>query len=222
MHKENNSKLVRAQALHVTSKYEGLEFVEEDNGSFLLKGVLAFEGEYEGLVVADAFDIEMLIPSNYPKALPVVRETGYRIPRQFHINLDDNTLCLAAPLAVKIQFSLDKTLLGFIENLIIPFFFNYIQFQKSGILPFGELSHGAEGVLEFYKDYFDCNNSETVLKLLRILIMQDYRGFSKCPCNSGRNLRNCHGRQLIKCMNLQTPQEFANERWAIYEFLRRK
>jgi len=219
VHKENKSEIIRVQALQVTNKYEGLEFLQNDNGICLLKGVLAFEGEYESLVLADAFDIEMQIPPDYPDNLPVVKEIGYRIPREFHTYSGDNTLCLAAPLAVKIQFSLNKTLLGFIENLIIPFFFNYLHLQQYETLPFGELSHGAKGILEFYKSHLHIPESGIVLRMIKLLATQDYRGYSKCPCNSGKNLRNCHGRQLLKCMTLQTPQEFAAEYWVMRNYV---
>ena len=221
MDKAENPELIKSQALQVTEKYEGLELVEDATGTYLLRGALAFEGEYEGTVITDSYDIEIHIASDYPRTLPVVREVGYRIPREFHINPDDNTLCLAAPLAIKIQFSLNKTLLGFIENLVIPFFFNYIHLQTYGSLPFGERSHGILGILEFYSDFFQCSDHEVILKLLKILGTYGYQGYEKCPCNSGKKLRNCHGRQLLKCMQLQSSQEYMAEYWGISSLVKK-
>jgi len=216
---KKNAELIKEQAILVTNKYDGLEFCEIGDGLFLIKGVLAFEGDYEGMVITDAFDIEIQIPPRYPDTLPVVKETGYRIPREFHTNPEDNTLCLAAPLAAKLQFALDRTLLGFIEHLVIPFLFNYVHLQKNGVLPFGERSHGAKGILEFYSEFFQCPDLGVILKLLKILGTHEYLGFEKCPCKSGKNLRNCHGRQLLKCMQLQSTQDFMVEYWGILRLL---
>ncbi len=221
MDKEIKSELIKSQALQLTQKYKGLELYEGDNCSHQLKGVLAFEGEYKGRIITDSLDIEIHISPGYPSELPAVKETGYRVSREFHINPGDNTLCLAAPLAVKIQFSLDRTLLGFLENLVIPFFFNYVHLQESGSLPFGERSHGTQGILEFYSDFFQCPDQEVILRLLKILGTSGYQGYEKCPCRSGKNLRNCHGRQLLKCMQLQSPQEFMAEYSGMMELLRK-
>lgn len=221
MNKEIKSDLIKSQALQLTQKYKGLELYEGENCACQLKGVLAFKGEFKGIIITDAFDIEIQVSPDYPDKLPVVKETGYRVPREFHINPGENTLCLAAPLAVKIQFSLDRTLLGFVENLVIPFFFNYVHLQESGNLPFGERSHGIQGILEFYSDFFQCPDQEVILRLLKILGTSGYQGYEKCPCWSGKNLRNCHGRQLVKCMQLQSPQEFMAEYWGILEFSRK-
>ncbi len=161
--------MISSQVSQVIERFPYLHLTKKVNRDSLLKGVLAFEGDYHGEVIEDEFDVELHIPSTYPEDLPLVREIGYRIPRNFHVNLDDNTLCLAAPIAIKMHFSKDKTLLGFIENLVIPFFYNFLYQQKHGSLILGELSHGAEGILEFYREYFHLTNDAAIIEFLRIL-----------------------------------------------------
>jgi hypothetical protein len=216
-----NLELVTQQALQVTEKYSHLVFSNKTDG-FLLKGVLAFKADHQGEIFADDFDVEIHIPESYPSEMPLVKEVGNRIPRDYHVNQHDNSLCLAAPIAVKMKFSEGETLLCFIESLVIPYFYNFLYQQKYGFPIFGELSHGHEGILEFYKQYFQHSEDAVILELLRILAMDDYWGYSQCPCNSGKKLRNCHGRKLLQCMFLQTVQEFKAEYWGIRDFLLNK
>lgn len=199
------------QVSQLVERYPYFSITHEHGGSLVLKGVLGFECDFKGRIIQDEFDLELHIPSSYPSEMPTVKEIGFRIPRDFHINLHDNSLCLAAPVAVKLIFSEEKTLLGFVDNLVIPFFYNFLHQQKYGTLIFGELSHGPEGILEFYKHYFQEDENATVVNLLKILATDNYRGYSKCPCGSGKNLRNCHGRQLLRCMLVQKTTEFGIE-----------
>ncbi len=214
--------MISSQLSQVIERFPYLHLTKKVNGDSLLKGALAFEGDYHGEVIADEFDVELHIPSTYPEDLPLVREIGYRIPRNFHVNLDDNTLCLAAPIAIKMYFSKDKTLLGFIENLVIPFFYNFLYQQKHGSLVLGELSHGAEGILEFYREFFQITNDAAIIEILRILAHNDYQGYSECPCNSEGNLRGCHGRKVLQCMFLHSTLEFQKEYYAIRNLVRKK
>ncbi len=214
--------MISSQVSQVIKRFPYLHLTEKVNGDTLLKGVLAFEGDYHGEVIADEFDVELHIPSTYPEDLPLVREIGYRIPRNFHVNLDDNTLCLAAPIAIKMHFSKDKTLLGFIGNLAIPFFYNFLYQQKHGSLILGELSHGTEGILEFYREYFHLTNDAAIIEFLRILAHHAYQGYSDCPCNSGEKLRVCHGRKVLRCGFLQSAQEYQKEYHAILNWVRKK
>lgn len=211
--------LVTQQVSQFIKKYPYFSTNHEGDGSLSLKGVLGFKGNFKGRIIQDEFDLELQIPSAYPSEMPIVKEIGFRIPRDFHINPHDNSLCLAAPVAVKLIFSEEKTLLGFVDNLVVPFFYNFLHQQKYGSLIFGELSHGPEGVLEFYKHYFQEDENSAVVNLLKILATDNYRGHSKCPCGSGKNLRNCHGRQLLRCMLVQKTAEFRIEYLSILAFL---
>ncbi len=96
--------LVTQQVSQFIEKYPYFSTIQEDDGSLALKGVLGFEGDFKGRIIQDEFDLELRIPSTYPSEIPIVKEIGFRIPRDFHINLDDNSLCLAAPVAVKLIF----------------------------------------------------------------------------------------------------------------------
>ena len=58
----------------------------------------AFAVMFEGQVL-DRYSVELQLPRNHPAGLPVVRETGGRIPRDIdrHIITADGTACVLLP-----------------------------------------------------------------------------------------------------------------------------
>ena len=86
-------------------------------------------------------------------------------------------------------------------------------------MPFGELSHGVEGILEYYQELFDLSAGEKVVGLLRILTDSDYRGHLPCPCGSNIILRKCHGGILREVSALQSADEFFVDYFHIVKYL---
>ena len=54
---------------------------------------------------------------------------------------------------------------------------------------------------------------------LRILSDDNYRGHHGCPCESGKMLRHCHGRQLLYVSNYQTPADFLKDYLQIINYI---
>ena len=86
--------LYEKEKAEVEAHFPGLHFVVEDDlvyvrGSF----AVMFEGQ-----VLDRYSVELQLPRNHPAGLPVVRETGGRIPRHNdrHIIAADGTACVLA------------------------------------------------------------------------------------------------------------------------------
>lgn len=172
-----------------------------------VRGILRFSRKYLKQSIEDEYSIEMLIPPDYPLALPRIFESGGRIPRDFH-QYQDGALCLGAPLAIKQKFRKQPTLFGFVEGCVTPYLYSYSYKCKFGKLPFGELSHGGKGILEYYQDVFSIRDSRRALRFLQVLATGIYDGHARCPCGSGKRLRSCHGKILLELMLLQTPAEF--------------
>lgn len=63
-------------------------------GKFKFRATVADNNEIE-----DYYQIEITIPNNYPRDLPIIKEVGRKIPRDgtFHVNPDES-LCLGSPL----------------------------------------------------------------------------------------------------------------------------
>ena len=75
-------------------------------------------------------------------------------------------------------------------------------------MPFGELSHGGKGVLEYYTQLFNASSDVIAIELLKILAENNYRGHYDCPCGNGKRIRNCHGGLLRNINSYQTQMEF--------------
>ena len=202
--------LIEIQFTVVSQKYSGLRFEKAEDGSGLVSGQLHFSASYQGKSLEDKFAIELKIPANYPIQLPSVKETGGRIPQSFHHH-DYGTLCLGAPLEIKMKFQKNPTLLEFVDDQVIPYLYSFSYFEYYGKLPYGELSHGGKGIIEYYRQLLKVESDMTILCFLRILTDDDYRGHLDCPCASGERMRNCHGIQLKKIMSYQRSNEFALE-----------
>lgn len=210
--------LLRTQFEDVSRKHRGLRLQEREDGSGLVTGELHFIASYKGESLEDMLSIELKIPTDYPKELPMVKEIGGRIPQNFHHH-DQGTLCLGVLLEMKMKFQKNPTLLGFIDEQIIPFLYSFSYCEKNGKMPFGEFSHDGEGIIQYYQQLLKLESQITVLGFLRILADDDYRGHHPCLCCSGKTMRNCHGQRLREITVHQSPAEFTLEYMHVGNYL---
>ncbi len=206
------------------AKYTDLALTFQDKCA-TITGTITFKATYNGVSLSGAYDIEIALPSDYPDMPPAAKETGGVIPADFHKN-DNGSLCLAAPIEVRKQFNKQPNLIGFIDHLVVPFLYSYSHKTKYNYLPYGELSHGEEGLaesyralLESYKDRFNVFSDIEVLELLKVIAESNYRGHLSCPCGSFFKLRECHGKALLKIMRQQTNDYFIEEYFSLLFFL---
>ncbi|WP_415712747.1 SEC-C domain-containing protein [Maridesulfovibrio sp.] len=204
------SELIKVQFDELVAVHKRLSLKQDAGGLFQVVGDIGFSSTAGGVSIKDRYQIEIHIPLEYPDNLPVAREVGGRIPKDFHIN-PDGTLCLAAEIEVKRRFVKRPTLKYFIEDLVIPFLFQHSFFEKYGKMPFGELSHGAKGTTEFYCDFFKVKDEVIALALLKVIAEDNYRGHHQCPCGSGKILRKCHGPKLLELKALKPHNFFLSE-----------
>jgi len=161
------------------------------------------------LYIDDEFEVEIGLPTSNSSVLPWAKETGGRIPKNFHQNID--SLCLEVPYIIRKIYNENPTLEGFIELLLIPYFWIFCYYSKHGIMPDGERSHGKEGIIEGYKEIFNTNSTASINKFLEIIKTNNYNGFDVCPCGSKKELKNCHGHIVLQMMNLQSQYHFKPE-----------
>lgn len=214
-------KEILSQISELQNNYAGLSLIADDAEALLVRGKLTFSAQYDGVSIEDEYEVEITIPQDYPDILPAVKETGGKVPEEFHLN-PDGTLCLGVPLEVKRKFRQNPCLLGFVEELLIPFLYSNSYKEKYGEMPFGELSHGTEGILEYYKEAFDVDDDYAVLGFLRILAENGYRGHMNCPCGSNTKLRDCHGKLLVEVKGYQNEGNYLAEcYYVIYSMLQK-
>ncbi|MFE9276818.1 hypothetical protein ACQKLN_11315 [Paenibacillus glucanolyticus] len=125
-------------------------------------------------------------------------------------------------MAIKEKFSADPTLVGFVENLLIPHLYSYTCFSEKGTLPFGELAHNAEGVLNYYMELFKVTEPVIALRFLYLLAFDKVRGHLVCPCGKGAIIRKCHAPLLKTIQRYQTPKEFEFELNYCYKYFKER
>ena len=102
-------------------------------------------------------------------------------------------------------FHQQPSLLGFVNRLVIPYFFGYCYWKEHGEHPFGEQKHGGEGVIQYYMERLNLGDEVTSLVFVCSLYEHGYRGHHDCPCGSGRRVRKCHGPTLMDIHRNHTP-----------------
>ncbi len=209
----NNGKeaLIRQQFEELSGKYSsGLKLYEDAPCRWVIRGMLSFSATFQKVTITDVFSILIMLPRDYPDSPPTVQETGGRIPPNFH-QYGDRTLCLGAPVEVWRRFKADPRLVTFVETLVVEYLYGYAYFEKHGEMPFGELSHGANGIREYYQDLFNTDDVQIVLSLLKLMADGTYRGHHVCPCGSGKILRRCHGASMLDLLKQQSKERFIRD-----------
>jgi hypothetical protein len=201
--------LIEAHFAELVEKYNLLT-LDRIDGAPVVQGLLEFEATHEEIKVRDSFQIKLLIPGDYNKTPPKPYETGGRIPKDFHTYSDDS-LCLATSVEIRRKFSETPTLIGFVESLLIPYLFSFSYWQEHGRMPYGELTHGPEGIMQYYLESFNVDSELIVLKFLKLLAIENYRGHHECPCGSRLKIRQCHGELVLRYKGLQSQAYFLAE-----------
>src|SRR5689334_19024606 len=122
-------------------RYSGLTLrPSRAGGIFVIGGELEFTaadsaGQFS---VTDSFNIDLLVSPSFPKEPAAVRELGGRVPPGFHTYKDGN-LCLGSPIRLRMLLRDRPSLTGFVENCVIPYFYNLVRYQREKTLPLGEL-----------------------------------------------------------------------------------
>lgn len=186
----------------------------------VIEGVLQFKAAFDGFIIEDQYNIKIIIPADYPDSLPLVIETGQRIPPSFHKNPTEygDSLCLEVGTKLKLDFSENPTILFFVNKFVIDYLFSYSYLKKTGHLPYGERPHGVLGIIDFYKEILGISDIRTILDFLKVLASGSFREH-QCICKSGKRTRNCHGKIIKKLLAKNIPEYFQNDYDSIIEVL---
>jgi hypothetical protein len=178
--------------------YRGLRLVPASGGPVRIAGVLAFEASARNLeTICDEYHVAMAVPDDFPRGLPTIRETGKRIPRSFHTN-PDGTLCLGSPTRIRLLLSGGPPSLGrFVAKCVVPYLYGHSYFEKYKRMPFSELRHGEQGLVQDLASIFGTTFESAVPKFVRLAALSTrVANKAPCPCGSVRRLGKCHNRRL--------------------------
>jgi len=202
--------LIRQHFDELVKAFPGLVLSEDFPGRWVVRGLLSFSATFNGITIEDTFTVLIIFPDDYPNSPPTVQETGGRIPAEFH-QYPDRALCLGAPVEVLRRFKTNPRLVTFMETLVVEYLYGYAFFEKYGEMPFDELSHGAQGIREYYQDLFETDNVQIVLALLKLMADGTYRGHHVCLCGSEKILRKCHGLVMLELLKKQPKERFLSD-----------
>ena len=166
------------------------------NGGIRLSGLFRFSASCPGekATIEDQFQIAIEVPREFPRDIPVVFETGGRIPRlpEFHVN-SDGSLCLGSPVRLLAIVAGCPSILSFVDRTLVPFLFAVSKSLTSGrSFPFGELPHGAPGALADYQAMFGLTTARQAKQALWALSLKKrVANKSTCPCGCGQRLGKC-------------------------------
>jgi hypothetical protein len=164
----------------------------------VIDGVVTARGSdavHDGEVVLDRYQVEITLPRDYPKTSPVVEEIGGRIPRTADRHVSgDGTACLLVP--EEWLLSPDQSFRAFLTGPMRNFFLGQLLVDAGKQWPFGQRSHGHEGLIEAYMELLSINDPTRVAAYIECLRRKALKGHFECPCGSKKRLRNCHRTEL--------------------------
>ena len=210
---------LRVQLEELRDAYPGLKYCNGPAGSTRLEGSLGFRIVDDDEVLTGTYLVRIDIPWSFPDRVPEVRELAGRVPAEFHKD-PEGTLCLASPIDLKLNLLKNPSVKEFVDEFVVSYFLSFQTWEATGELPFGERSHGLNGIVEGLADWLGCAADMYVVRRLlnRLCFSGGQAGL--CPCTSGESFRACHGRRLadiVEQLGGETARRLATSELAILE-----
>lgn len=177
--------------------YSGLEYTAHENGCTVVTGPYAIDASYDGIRLAEDFELQLTIPADYPESLPRVREMSDIIAPSYEHLFVDCSFCLGVQGELLIAQLKDPSLVRLYDGPVRSYLYSYLFHKRYGRYPFGDRAHGTKGILQFYSELFDEPSLIKTWKLLLSAAAEEYRGHLPCPCGSGIVGRKCHGDAIL-------------------------
>lgn len=139
------------------------------------------------------FRASVYFPYTYPKGMPIMQDESKYFPWKvdWHMSSDDGRCCVCGVIEQEETAKRGISILGFIEDYIIPFYSNQLYRQEFGYYKNGEYAHYDEGVWEALEDEFETKDRFKIRRFLSE--MRTKRGRNDvCFCGSGKKYKKCH------------------------------
>jgi len=198
LYREERAALVSAEPL-LGMVIAGPKF-RLNSESFLKRESLVVHGTY-GISIPDSarqieYGISILMPNKYPKQLPILFCNDPKLPIgniDRHI-LDNDSACLGVYADIMTRWAIEPGIVNFLEGFVAPFLVWQVYYDAHQKPPsWGERSHFAEGITEYYTELLGINRHQAVVEFMKLLARKNRpKGHEICPCGSGARLRNCH------------------------------
>jgi len=203
---QNNPSLLEDLRVQLKSSYPSLHVYVEYETVLVRGNFPIYDKEKKNVI--DEFKTEIEIPNNFPDEIPIVRETGGKIPKiaDRHFYPSGNA-CLFMPEERYLFLPKGMTIIEFIEGPIKSFFIGQISYAETGKWIFGERPHGIPGVMDYYGKILSTTDKLTVTRFLVYLNKKRVKGHWPCYCGSGWKMRKCHFLKLLEMRELIKPTD---------------
>ncbi len=178
-----------------------------------IEGYLEIDASFNNVPIQDRYHIRITKSNPHSDYLPALYEIGgstliiannfQKVDlRDLHQN-SDGTACVCTKQVEKLKWPPGSTLIQYIENLVIPYLYALSFYSTNGYWPWGDLLHGACGLLQYYNSPERESNIDEIVGVF-IHIRKDlnwkliYRHLRKpnpdllCLCGSNRKISECH------------------------------
>jgi hypothetical protein len=175
--------------------YPGMSTAPCSDTGVCLRGKFWFKASVSsGDEIDDSYKLEIVVSDKFPQALPKVKETGGKIPRDgnFHVN-PDGTLCLGSPLRLLRKVHSSPSLTGFADKCLVPYLYAVsYKLMHGGDFVFGELAHGDQGIVDDYSVMLGLKEKHQIQRAIQLLgIKKRIANKKLCPCGCGKRLGAC-------------------------------
>ncbi len=159
-----------------------------------------------GLQLTGTFNIKIketkdkilsLLPSLYIDGVEAIADR--------HINqTPERRACLCSPFIENKYLTPVFSFKKYFEELVIPFLYGQLFYDKEKRWPWDDLSHGSIGLLESYFKINDSSRAKECLERLPrdlqnwsrikelLLLKNNIKGHTPCLCGKGNKIRDCH------------------------------
>lgn len=141
------------------TEFPGLKIIKNCELKLIIEGKIEIAKLYGEIPIYDDYEIQIEILRNYPHKLPIVKEIGGKIKKYRH-KFTNGSLCIGTEADIFVNLFPEYSLFRYVDEFVISYLFTYSYFIKFGVFPFGDRSHGFNGVLEFYQEHFDVSSKE--------------------------------------------------------------
>lgn len=141
----------------------------------------------------NSFDINVVVPRNYPYGFPLLFETSNKfehIPDR-HIN-EEGSCCVCSLQESDLISQKGIAIKDFFLGYVVPYLANQLYFDSEEEWANGDYEHGAEGILQFYRELFEMEPIHEVINLLSFFNTHKMNRNDNCFCGKKEKLKRCH------------------------------
>ncbi len=184
------------QLTKLLKHYPDLEIISQKDTEVIVSGNIFIFMKHPMYTLRKTYGVKIVIPLN-TEELPYVVDKDNYISKSYHHYYSTGKLCLETDSAIRLRFVDGFDLIAWMTEYVETYFFSYEYYMRYNCFPFGERSHGLDGVLQTYLDVFNTKDPYSVLRIMSYISLSPYRGHNDCPCGSNLKLRNCHGKTIL-------------------------